>query len=76
MWNMERNISGFEPESVLIIISHRLKHIEKKEWVACRLYTLIEVAISLHILTLLLWRWWHWLRWSGLSLGFQRMIYA
>jgi hypothetical protein len=30
MWNLERNISEFEPKRVLIIISHRLKHIEKR----------------------------------------------
>jgi hypothetical protein len=29
MWNLERNISGFEPESVLIIISCGLKDTEK-----------------------------------------------
>jgi len=30
MWNLERNILGFEPESILIIISCSLKHIEKR----------------------------------------------
>ena len=29
MWNLERNITGFEPESVLIIISCGLKDTEK-----------------------------------------------
>ena len=30
MWNLERNIPGYGPKSILIIISHRLKHIEKR----------------------------------------------
>ena len=30
MWNLERNISEFAPESILIIISRGLKDIEKK----------------------------------------------
>jgi hypothetical protein len=40
MWNLERNIAEFEPESILIIISCSLKHIEKREGglqVACTL---------------------------------------
>jgi hypothetical protein len=31
MQNLERNISGFEPESILIIISSGLTDIEKRE---------------------------------------------
>jgi hypothetical protein len=30
MWNLERNISEFEPGSILIIISCSLKHSEKE----------------------------------------------
>jgi len=41
--NPARNIRGFEPESILIIISCSLMHIEK-EGMGCRLYILIEQA--------------------------------
>ena len=45
MWNLERNIRGFEPESVLIIISYSLMDIEKRGD-GCRLHALHGIGIS------------------------------
>jgi hypothetical protein len=53
-YNLPRNIRGFGLESILIIISSRLKHSEKKE-MDYRLYTLIEAGTSLY--TPVPWPW-------------------
>jgi hypothetical protein len=54
MWNLARNISGYGPKSILIIISHRLKHIEKKEVGLQVVYTCKKLDIvSLRLVRLL-----------------------
>jgi hypothetical protein len=45
IWNLERNISEFGPESILIIISFGLEDTEKEK-MACRLYILVPSRLA------------------------------